>query len=92
MRIDIHVRPGSSMTRVGGTYRDALLVKVSESAIDGQATRAVLKAVADSLSLPVRRVTLFGGYRTRNKILEILLEPENEKVIAKRIAELRSLT
>lgn len=92
MRIEVYVRPGASTTKVGGTYRDALLVRVTARATEGKATRAVLQSVAKTLSLPARSITVFGGARTRNKILEIEAPSGREEAIANRVAELRALT
>ena len=46
MRISIRVRPGASRTHVGGSYDGALIVAVSQRAVDGKATEAALAAVA----------------------------------------------
>ena len=57
MRVPVRVRPRSSRVRVGGRYRDGeLVVAVREPAVDGRATQAVIKALADVL----RGVTLPG--------------------------------
>jgi uncharacterized protein YggU (UPF0235/DUF167 family) len=89
VRIAVYAKPGSSSTRVGGTYRDALLIRVTATATDGRATQAVLKALAKSLGVPQKCITLFGGGRSRNKILDISPPPGRAEAVAKRIKELR---
>ncbi|MBS2550344.1 DUF167 domain-containing protein [Catenulispora sp. NL8] len=59
VRIPIRVKPGSSRTRVGGRYgQTSLIVSVSAKAIDGAATEAALRAVAEALGMPRRAVLL----------------------------------
>jgi uncharacterized protein len=67
MRLEIHVRPGASTTIVGGEHDGALVVRVVESADEGRATKAALKAVAKALGLPRRSVTLVRGATSRRK-------------------------
>jgi uncharacterized protein YggU (UPF0235/DUF167 family) len=71
MRVHVRVKPGASRPAVGGRYGDALVVAVSARAVDGKATEAALRAVADAFGLPRRDVTLITGATSRDKILEI---------------------
>jgi uncharacterized protein YggU (UPF0235/DUF167 family) len=56
---------------VGGTHGDALVVKVAARAVDGKATEAALRAVADALGVRRRAVTLISGVTNRDKVIEI---------------------
>jgi hypothetical protein len=71
MRITVRVRPGASRTAVGGSYDGQLVVKVGARAVDGAATDAVLRAVADALGLRPYEVTLVSGATSRTKVLEV---------------------
>ena len=77
MRITVRVRPGASRTAVGGRYGDAgqappaLVVAVTERAVDGAATAAVLSAVARAFGAGKRDVRLVTGERSRTKVLEL---------------------
>jgi uncharacterized protein YggU (UPF0235/DUF167 family) len=71
LRLAIRVRPGGSRTQVGGTHGDALVVKVAARAVDGKATEAALRAVADALGVRRRAVTLISGVTHRDKVIEI---------------------
>ena len=78
----MRVRPGASRTRVGGSWDGlppgrppALCVAVTARAVDGAATGAVLKAVADAFDVPVRTVRLVSGPRSRTKTVELDLVP-----------------
>ncbi len=74
MRITIRVRPGASRTAVGGRYGEgadaALVVAVSARAVDGAATEAAVRAVAEALGISHREVRLVTGARSRTKVLE----------------------
>ncbi len=70
--MQIRVKPGASRTRVGGRYGDdTLVVAVQAPAVDGRATEAALKALAKSLGVPAREVTLVSGATSRTKLVEI---------------------
>ena len=71
VRLTIRVRPGAARTKVGGLHDGALVVRVSERAVDGRATAAALVAVASALGLRPREVTLVSGATSRTKVVEI---------------------
>ena len=71
MRVAIRVRPGASRTRVGGSHGDRLVVAVTARAVDGAATEAALRAVADALGLRPRQVWLVAGATSRDKVVEV---------------------
>lgn len=73
MRVTVRVRPGAGRTRVGGSYGETalLLIAVRERAVDGEATTAARKALAEALGIAPGRVTLRSGTRSRTKVFEI---------------------
>ncbi len=76
LRIAIRVRPGASRAGVGGSVADRLLVRVNARAVDGKATDAALRALADAFQVRPAAVTLLSGVTTRDKIVEIAGNPE----------------
>ena len=86
----IRVRPGASRTRVGGSYGDALVVRVAPRAVDGAATEAALVAVARALGVRRRDVTLVTGATSRDKVVEV--SGADDAVVAAAIDWLRSVT
>lgn len=71
MRVLVRVRPGASRTAVGGSYDGMLVVRVQERAVDGAATAAVLRAVAEAFGVRRADVTLVSGATSRTKVLEV---------------------
>jgi uncharacterized protein len=56
---------------VGGEHDGALVVRVSERAVDGKATAAALAAVAAAFGVSRDSVKLVAGTRNRLKILDV---------------------
>jgi len=87
----IRVKPGSSRTRVGGSYAgplgDALVVAVTARPVDGAATVATLVAVAEALGIRPRQIRLGSGHTSRDKLL-IVDEPPPDFTV--RVEKLRS--
>jgi uncharacterized protein YggU (UPF0235/DUF167 family) len=75
MRILLRVRPGASRTAVGGRYDGAagpaLVVAVPARAVEGQATKAVLEAVAAAFDVRRSAVALVRGATSRDKLVEV---------------------
>jgi uncharacterized protein YggU (UPF0235/DUF167 family) len=79
MRILVRVKPGASRTTVGGRYGGAgdgtggpaLVVSVTARAVDGQATKAVLEAVAAAFGVRRAAVTLVRGTTSRDKLVAV---------------------
>ena len=71
----MRVRPGASRTRVGGRYDGpygpALVVAVTAPPVDGRATEAVVRAVADALGLRPRDLKLRSGTASRDKLFTV---------------------
>ena len=64
-------RPGSARPGVGGEHDGALVVRVSERAINGRATAAALAAVAAAFGVRRHTVTLVAGTSNRTKVVDV---------------------
>jgi uncharacterized protein YggU (UPF0235/DUF167 family) len=71
MRLAVHVKPGSAHPYVGGRYADALVVRVRERAVDGRATEAALRALAQALGVRRAAVRLVSGATSRAKVVDV---------------------
>jgi uncharacterized protein YggU (UPF0235/DUF167 family) len=71
VRVAIRVKPGSGRTVVGGRYGDALVVRVGERAVDGKATEAALRALAEALGVRRAALRLVTGATSRTKVVDV---------------------
>jgi uncharacterized protein YggU (UPF0235/DUF167 family) len=90
LTVAVRVKPGVARARVGGrhdgSHGPALVVAVSARAVDGAATEAALRAVADALGVRRSAVALVTGRTSRDKVLSVEPAPAG---LAARIEELR---
>lgn len=65
------------------------MVAVTARAVDGAATEAAVRAVAEAFGVRPRRVSLASGQRSRDKVVELDLPDDAARVEARRrLAEL----
>jgi len=73
--VAVRVRPGAGRTRVGGRYEGAhgpaLIIAVGAPAVDGKATEAVRRALAEALGVRAADVTLRLGATSRDKVFVV---------------------
>jgi uncharacterized protein YggU (UPF0235/DUF167 family) len=88
--VAVRVKPGASRARVGGChqgrYGPALVVAVTAPAVDGRATEAVRRALADALGLRPASVSLRAGATSRDKLFDVT----SEAGVVDRLRALRS--
>jgi uncharacterized protein (TIGR00251 family) len=70
-RLAVRVVPRAKRDEIGGERAGRLLVRTIASPTDGQANVAVCKQVAEYLGVPVQRVRIESGHRSRDKVLRI---------------------
>jgi uncharacterized protein (TIGR00251 family) len=88
LTVAIRVSPASSRTLVGGRRGDALVVRVTQAAVDGRATSAALEAVAEALGVRRGDVRLVRGATSRDKVVAISNPgPEVAELLAGLMAE-----
>jgi len=87
IRVTVRVKPGASRNKVRGSFGDppALVVAVSEPAIDGRASTAVCRAIAEAVGVSLSKVSIVMGQTSRTKVVEI---NDNDPQIERKIAEL----
>ncbi|HUN34929.1 MAG TPA: DUF167 domain-containing protein [Trebonia sp.] len=71
LRVTVRVKPGASRTTVGGRHGDRLVVAVTAKPVDGKATEAALRAVAEAFGVSRSSVTLVTGATSRDKVIGI---------------------
>ncbi len=70
-RLQLRVSPGARRAHVVGRHGDAWKVRVAAPPEGGRANAAVVRLVAETLSLPRDAVTLVSGHGARDKIIEL---------------------
>src|SRR2546421_5609594 len=70
-RLRVRVSPGAGRTALVGRHGDAWKVRVTEAPERGRANEAVLRLLADTLTLPRTALTLVSGHGGREKIVEL---------------------
>ncbi|MBQ1067104.1 MULTISPECIES: DUF167 domain-containing protein [Micromonospora] len=72
LTVAVRVKPGVARTRVGGRYDGplgpALVVAVHAPAVDGRATEAARRALAEALGVRPATVSLRSGAASRDKL------------------------
>jgi hypothetical protein len=71
MRVRLRVSPGSGRAEIVGRQGDAWKVRVTAAPEQGRANDAVVRLMADTLSLPLSAVTIVSGHGARDKIIEL---------------------
>jgi len=70
-RLRVRVSPGARSAEVLGRHGEAWKVRVAAPAEAGRANEAVVRLLADALSLPRDAVTLVSGHGARDKIVQL---------------------
>jgi len=78
--VAVRVKPGASRTKVGGRHDGslgpALVIAVTAPPVDGRATEAVRRALADALGVRPSAVTLRSGATGRDKLFTVIDPPD----------------
>ncbi len=70
-RLRLRLSPGARSAEVVGRHGEAWKVRVAAAPEGGRANDAVVRLLADKLSLPREAVTLVSGHGARDKIVQL---------------------
>jgi uncharacterized protein (TIGR00251 family) len=65
--LSVHVQPRAGTTAVRGRHGDALKIRVAAPPVDGRATEAARRALAETLAVSPAAVMLVSGEHSRLK-------------------------
>lgn len=67
--LTLHVQPGAKRSEFAGLHGKALKIKLAAPPVEGRANEMLLKFIAGLFDVPLRRVTIQSGEKSRNKVI-----------------------
>ena len=67
----IHVVPNAKIENVVGEHGGAIKINLRAPAVAGKANAALVDFLAKRLKVPVRRIVLLRGHKSRDKLVRI---------------------
>lgn len=71
MKIFVKVKPNAKKEKIERLNGDHFAVSVKDPPREGRANKAVIRALAAHLRLPLSRLAIVSGQRSKEKIVEI---------------------
>jgi uncharacterized protein (TIGR00251 family) len=71
VRLRLRIQPRAARTELVGLHGDAIRIRLAAPPVDGAANEALLKFLADKLSVPLRAVRLTAGGTSRSKVVTV---------------------
>lgn len=71
MKIFVKAKAGAKNAGMEKTGEANFTVKVKELPMGGKANKAIIKILADYFGIPVSRINLISGHKSKNKIFEV---------------------
>jgi uncharacterized protein len=74
MLIRVSVTPNAREARVVRVSEDYFEVRVDERPVGGRANKRLLEILAEHFNIPISRITILKGTKTRDKTIQINLD------------------
>jgi len=74
MLIRVYVTPNAREARVVKVSDDYFEVRVDEMAVGGRANKRLLEILAEHFKIQKSRISILKGTKTRNKLVQVILE------------------
>ncbi|OWW19047.1 DUF167 domain-containing protein [Noviherbaspirillum denitrificans] len=71
IRISVQITPNAKKSEVIGVLDDALKIRLQAQPIEGKANDALVRFLADMLSVPKSAVTITHGHTNKRKMIEV---------------------
>ena len=72
VRISVQIMPNAKKSEVIGVLDDALKIKLQAQPIEGKANEALVRFLADKLSVPKSAVSITHGHTNKRKMIEVI--------------------
>jgi uncharacterized protein YggU (UPF0235/DUF167 family) len=66
------MKPASSRSLIRGTSREGVVISVHAQPVEGKANAEALRLMADRLGVPVSRIRILRGQKSRRKTLLVV--------------------
>jgi uncharacterized protein (TIGR00251 family) len=70
--VAVTVIPRAGRTAIAGTRGNALLVRLAAAPVDGAATTALVRLLAELLGVPKRQIVIVSGETSRTKHVKVM--------------------
>lgn len=71
LTLTLYIQPGAKRTQAVGLHGNTLKIKIAAAPVEGAANAALAEYLADIFGVPIRKVMLKQGARSRRKVIEI---------------------
>lgn len=71
VRISVQITPNAKKSEVIGVLDDALKIRLQAQPIEGKANEALVRFLADMLSVPKSAVEITHGHTNKRKVLQV---------------------
>ncbi|HEY0490853.1 MAG TPA: DUF167 domain-containing protein [Telluria sp.] len=71
MRLAVQITPNAKKSEVIGVLDDALKLRLQAQPIEGKANEALVRYLADALSVPRSAVTITHGHPSKRKLVDV---------------------
>jgi uncharacterized protein len=71
IHLRLRIQPRASRTELAGIHGDALRVRLSAPPVNGAANQALIRFLADLLSVPRSAVQVIAGESSRSKVVAV---------------------
>ena len=74
MLINVRVSTNAKQVQVTKIDDDSYEVRIDERASEGRANNSLLEILSNHFGVPISRITIIRGAKSRDKLIEIILE------------------
>lgn len=78
--LTLHIQPGAKTTEAAGLHGGALKIKLAAPPVEGKANTALMKFLANRFDVPLSRVILKQGDKSRHKVI-MIQQPAHDPVM-----------
>ncbi|MFO7928695.1 MAG: DUF167 domain-containing protein [Candidatus Humimicrobiaceae bacterium] len=69
--INLYVKPGSSINKIDGKYKDYIKIRIRAKPVRGKANKSLLEFLAKILAIPKSNISIISGQKSNYKKLSV---------------------